>query len=150
FQLNEIVTNFQDLPPSIALDDINNRNGIIGNEILSRFYVIMDYARGQLYLKPNRRFKKKFKFDKSGLQIFAVGNNLNAFQIQYVIPNSPAANAGLQVGDKILSVNRLVAGFLSLRNVIEMLKGKEGKKIRIKINRDGEKMIKTFYLRKLI
>lgn len=150
YDLNEIITNFQDLPPELDPADINNRNGIIGNQILNRFTVIMDYPRGKLYLKPNRKYDNEFKYDKSGLQIFASGTMLNDFQIQYVIPNSPAAEAGLQKGDKILSINRLPAGFVSLSGIIAKLKRKEGKKIRLKIKRGEQKLVKTFFLRKLI
>lgn len=150
YNLNEVVTNFQNLPTQIDPADINNRNGIIGNETLRRFHVIMDYPRGKLYLKPNKYYNTTFEYDKSGLQIFASGTALNDFQIQYVIPNSPAGEVGLQQGDKVLSINYLPAFFTSLSAIVKKLKYKEGKKIRLKIKRGEQKMIKTFYLRKLI
>ncbi|MEL7021862.1 MAG: aspartyl protease family protein [Bacteroidota bacterium] len=150
YKLQEIVTNFQDIPDLVRLEDINYRNGIIGNEIMSRFSVIIDYARSLLYLKPNKQFDKAFECDKSGLQMLATGQYLNDFVVQYILPDSPAAEAGIAVGDRVVAINGIGVGFLSLEGLTNRLKRKAGKKIRLKIRRNGEKRRLTFYLRELI
>lgn len=48
---------------------VENRIGSIGSDVLKRFSVILDYANGKYYLKKNRNFKDKFKFNMSGLDI---------------------------------------------------------------------------------
>lgn len=148
--LREVLTNFQELPLGVDSLVLNGRNGIIGNQILNRFDIIIDYPREKLYLKPNKRFKKKFKYDKSGLDIYASGNNLNTFLIQQVLSNSPAAEVDIRVNDQIVKLNGLPIGLFQLKDVLFTLKKKEGKKIRMIIKRDGKRLKKVFRLRKLI
>ena len=93
---NEILTNFQDISSAIDTSQLNGRNGLIGNQLLNRFHVIIDYPQEIMYLKPNRKFKKTFEFDKSGLVVIAANIRLNSFIIHDVIPGSPAAEAGIQ------------------------------------------------------
>lgn len=150
FAINDVVTNFQELPEESDTTHLNGRNGLIGNGILSRFTVIIDYPRGFLYLKPNKKFSKPFKYDKSGLQLISSGTNLKTVLVQSIIGESPAAEIGLQKGDMIQSVNGWPTSVIGLSTVINILKKKEGKKITLKIKRDQVKIKKVFYLRKLI
>ena len=48
---NNIITSFQDLPPGVTQDVYNSRNGLIGNPILERFNVIIDFVGSTIYLK---------------------------------------------------------------------------------------------------
>lgn len=50
-----------------------DRVGSIGNQILSRFYIVFDYPNNVFYLRPNRNFKKAFTLDMSGLEIVHSG-----------------------------------------------------------------------------
>ncbi|MBK9015077.1 MAG: aspartyl protease family protein [Saprospiraceae bacterium] len=93
-QCNEVITNFQDLEEGMDTTMLQGRNGIIGNGVLSRFDVIIDYPGHKLYLQPNKNFKKEFKFDKSGLVVIAADYLLNKYIVHSVIPGSPAALAG--------------------------------------------------------
>ena len=77
------------------------RNAIIGNTLLERFHIVIDYINQVLYLKPNKNFKKAFKYDRSGLSIIASGKNLNTYIVSSVIKGSPADNAGILPGDEI-------------------------------------------------
>lgn len=149
--LGGVVTNFQDIS-SLAIDSnfLNNRNGIIGNKTLKRFDLIINYVDEEVYLKPNRLRRKAFKYDKSGLYIAAYGKHLNQFTIFDVIDSSPSAIAGLQRGDQILSINRWPAFLMNLDNLNNKLRKKEGKKIRLRILREGEELIFSFKLRELI
>lgn len=52
---------------------VKGRVGSIGNQILSRFYVILDYTNGTVYLRTNRNFKKPYTLDMSGLEIVHSG-----------------------------------------------------------------------------
>lgn len=47
----------------------NNRKGSLGNEILRRFSIILDYKNNLFYFKPNRNFKDVFHYNRSGLTI---------------------------------------------------------------------------------
>ncbi len=150
FYFKEVLTNFQDLPPQIDTSLLNGRNGIIGNQILSRFTIIIDYWNEMLYLKPNRNFDASFKYDKSGAVIIAGGIQLNQFIVHDVIENTPASIAGLRVGDEIRNINWTPAAFFSLRDIISLLSRKEGKKIRMIVKRNGVRHKIVFRLKKLI
>ena len=148
--MQELSTYFQDLPERLDSNQINNRNGLIGNEILSRFVVIIDYIHGNIYLRPNRKFKKKFKFDRSGLLLARSGKNLEHFVIFSVVPNSPADEAGLKVGDLVTWCNGWPSSFYSLEGITRKFKKRVGKKIKLKVIRDGKKMEFRFRLRNII
>lgn len=150
-QLHNIVTTFQELVPGIDSAYLNNRNGLIGNKILDRFDFVIDYIRGKCYVRPNKRkLKKEFQFDKSGILLAASGLYLTEYIVFGVVPGSPAEEAGVKVGDRIMKVNCWPASFYSLEGLTRKLQGKTGKKIRLKIRRDGEKIKLSFLLRDLI
>ncbi|MEO1258016.1 MAG: PDZ domain-containing protein [Bacteroidota bacterium] len=146
----EVVTNFQDISAAIDTSLLNGRNGIIGNQILNRFHIIFDYPTEKIYVKPNRRYKNKFKFDKSGMVIIAADINLNSFIVHEVIANSPAYEAGVKPGDKLTSINGLPPALLSLNNINKILSKREGKKIKLRVKRNEERILFKFKLRKLI
>lgn len=148
--LREVLTNFQELSEGIDTSILLGRNGIIGNEVLSRFHVIIDYPGEMLYLQPNRKFKEQFEFDKSGLVVIAADIRLNKFLVHSVLPGSPAEEAGILAGDEIRRINYSPASFLTLKTIQRILRRKEGKKIKVVIKRNGEKLKFMFHLRKLI
>lgn len=147
---NNLLTYFQKVDGNYNIEHLNERNGILGNVLLSRFYIILDYVRGTIYLKPIKKYNKALQFDKSGLAIFASGKNFNTFSINHVMKNSPADFAGLQKGDIIKRLNGLSTRLLDLQAIISKLQKKEGKKIKLLIERDGKKIKKEFQLKNLI
>lgn len=150
FELGSVLTQFQELSNEADTVFLNDRDGILGNELLDRFILWIDYPRGQLYLKPSRRFKEDFRFDRSGLRVVAGGFRLNTFVVQSVLPGSPAEDAGVLVGDEIRSLNRRPASVLSLGGIQNTLQKREGKHIRLKVIRAEESQIIRFNLRKLL
>ena len=149
-QFNQVITNFQDLPDNIILDETKFRNGIIGNQILSRFDVWFDYIEEKLYLKPGKKINKKFEMDKSGMIVFATGQNLNVYVVQDIIEGSPADKAGIQVGDVIKKIQGFPAKIFSLNGIIHKLQKKSGKQIRLQILRDNQVLSKRFKLKELV
>lgn len=149
-KMYNVVTNFQELNSDLETSQLNERNGIIGNEILSRFQVIIDYPQQKLYIKPNRRYKRKFEFDRSGLILLVVGEHLNEYYVSKVVPNSPASEAGIFRGDRIMGVNGTSASLMTLGSILQRLKRKPGKKIRLVLSRRGTKMKRHLILRDLI
>lgn len=80
----------------------------------------------------------------------------NEFQYRFVLKSeysiagirkdSPAYNAGLIKGDKIITINGKKAPDMSLENINELLKSEEGKKITLEITRNGLPKKISFYL----
>ncbi|MBC6994701.1 aspartyl protease family protein [Neolewinella lacunae] len=149
-ELSGVVTYFQPLD-TVGLDFLNDREGIIGNRILKRFNVVVDYINYRVYLRPEGKgWKKKFRYDRSGMSLLAGGTNLRTYNVASIVPGSPASRAGLQVGDRIVAVNGVSSTFLSLANVLHKLEGKPGRKIKIKYLRGKDYTTVVFRLENLI
>ncbi len=139
---------FQRMDPEfLEISMENRRNGIIGNIYWQSNKVIIDYARQKLYTKPYRKKKKKFRFNKSGLVVFAAGEDLEEYIIKYVAKGSPADRAGLKPGDLILSFNRVPSQFVSLHFINKKLSGDQGDTIRVRVKRRGDKLDFAFLLK---
>lgn len=149
FSFNNIITLFQDLSDVETKKVELIRNGILGNELLSRFSIYIDYLNKKLHLKARKRYNKNFKYDKSGLVIFAFGPDLNQFYVKDVFPNTPAQEAGILPGDVIKKVGIWKSTGLTLDKIVELLQKKDGKKIKMKLERDGVEIKKQFILRDL-
>lgn len=147
---DNVLTSFQDISEAVALGTIWPRNGLIGNQLLSRFDVSIDYVKELMYVKPRSRYNRKFKMDKSGLILVAIGPDLNNFMVQGTIENSPAEEAGLQHGDRLVRINGLPAKGYSLDQVHRVLQKRIGKKIKLVVYRQGETLKLRFELRELI
>ena len=148
--LRDVVTNYQDFLPSMDSSYFNDRNGLLGNQVLSRYKIIVDYIQGRVFMEPTRAVKKRFRYDRSGLSLIASGPQLEDITIFTVTPNTPAAEVGLQKGDIIRNMNGIPGGFLSLQGAINRLKRRGNKRIKLRIERDGEIFKVKFHLRDLI
>ncbi len=150
FQQQGVVTYFQELDTTQDLSYLNKRHGLVGNMFLNRFQVIVDYYESYIWLKPAKNYKQKYVFDRSGLNVIASGINLNIFTVQSIIPNSPASEADIRPGDRIVRLGITPAGFLRLADLMYFFQKKAGKKVSLVIKRDGKKLKKHFRLRDLI
>ena len=130
FTFSNVITGFQEVDTTSMAPHMVFRNGIIGNQILSRFTIIFDFAGSRMYLKPEKNFKDRFEYDKSGITVMAAGAHLSKFVVTHVISNSPADRAGIKTGDEIKSVNSIPTSLLTLNSITRRLRSKEGRTIR--------------------
>lgn len=148
YKLNNILANFPD--PNSYMDTLKNtltfRHGSIGGEILSRFTVIFNYPQGKVYLKKNSEFKKEFYFNLSGINLKAIGSSLDIYEVSEVRKESPAAKAGILVGDRIISVNGMTSEIYHLNVINAFLNMKPGKKISVVIERKKQRYTFNFHL----
>ncbi len=142
---------------SAPLDGMYNKSikrgskyGTIGGGILNRFNVTFDYSNKTMYLKRASRFKDSFEHDMSGLTINARGENLDTLQVAAIRKGSPADVVGIQEGDILLTVNSKSLRNSRLSEIFSLLRKKEGVKIKCRVLRGGQKLKKTFYLKRLI
>ncbi|HYF67344.1 MAG TPA: aspartyl protease family protein [Ohtaekwangia sp.] len=148
YTINKVIANFPD--PNSYMDSLkggnDDRNGTIGGEILSRFTTIYNFPKEEVYLKKNASFKKGFHYNLSGLTIKAKGARLNVFEVTQVRDQSVSFKAGIEEGDIILSINGLESSMLDLNIVNSYLNRRPGKKIKLYLDRNGERLRKQFYL----
>lgn len=136
---DNILTHFQEINEGIDANYYNDRNGLIGTTLLERFSLIINYLGKEIYLKPNRRIDRKFKYNLSGMEVFAFGVELNSFIVFDVLPGSPAEEAGIKVGDVVKKVGLFTADKFTLTSLDKKLSKRPGKKIKLKIIREEEK-----------
>lgn len=147
---DEVITNFQELPPELDSLNTSGRHGIIGNQLLRRFIVTIDYVREHLYFTVMPGFKNKYSYDRSGLIVIVAGAQLNKYIVFDVIPNSPAARVGIRRGDEIKSVNGIPTAFFTLQDLSLKFRKKAGTKTKLIIERSNVRLKKSFRLEQLI
>ena len=123
------------------------RNGTIGGEVLTRFDVIFDFPGEAIYFRRNGSYKASFFYNLSGITVKAEGTRLRRYVIAEIRANSAGEQAGLQVGDAVLSINGVRTTELNLSTLQANLNSKPGKRIRIEIERNAERIKKEFRLR---
>jgi len=72
------------------------------------------------------------------------------FKIVNVRKESPAAIAGLQNDDLIVSINNKLAAYYTLQEINELLKSEEGRKIIFELNRNGVIIRRTLVLKNIL
>lgn len=114
-------------------------DGIVGNDLLERFTVILDYRGQRVALIPNERFGEPFHRDKSG--IHASFDEHGRPVIRWIVPGSPAAAAGLRPGDVIRHIDGAPVneGWRNGR-FGDAFSRDEGTRVRIRYERGGRKM----------
>jgi hypothetical protein len=98
---------FRHVPTYIYDDQFNVTSfpftgGLIGNDLLRRFNMVINYPKREIHLSPNRHFTEAFDYAYTGLGIYYVEGKI---MVEDVIEGSPAAKAKFMVGDEIFSVN---------------------------------------------
>lgn len=143
---NPLVTFSQASKGSEARADYD---GTLGAEIFRRFKLILDYSRQRIILEANSHLAEPVEADMSGFELVAEGRDFNTLVINEVVPNSPAAEAGLQEEDELIAIAGRPASEIGLERIRQMLK-QEGKEYLLSIKR-GKKMLQVrMKLRRLI
>ncbi|HEV3325575.1 MAG TPA: aspartyl protease family protein [Puia sp.] len=98
---------FHQIPTYVFDDSYDVTNypqlgGLIGNDLLRRFNLILNYARSEIYLVPNESFNQPFDYSYSGVTIALIGAKI---VVTDVMKDSPGAEAGFREGDVVLEVN---------------------------------------------
>ncbi|WP_182911836.1 aspartyl protease family protein [Sphingomonas cavernae] len=75
---------------------------VLGLPLLMRFRCYLDFGRRRMQMIPASGLERPFGRDRSGLSVIHVGEQL---RVVHVARDSPAARAGLNVGDGIIAIN---------------------------------------------
>jgi hypothetical protein len=113
--------------------------GLIGAEFLDRFTVVFDNRGKRLWLTPNHSYADPAKYDQSGLRIRAEGPAFHKFVVKRIVPQSPAAESGIEPGDIIESIDSHPAEEITLTELRDMLcQSKEN--LAVNIMRENKKL----------
>ena len=123
--------------------------GLIGGEILRKFKVVFDYARGRLILEPNAHYAEPLEYDMSGIRLRAGGDDFRTFRVYQVLEDSPAAEAGLRVGDILAFIDGAAASRFTLDEIYQMLK-QQGREYKLSFKRGGETLSVKIKMRRLV
>lgn len=106
--------------------------GLLGNDLLRRFNVTLNYSEREIYLKPNSYFWEPFDYVYSGLELCAIENVPIVCDLA---KGSPADSAGLKVGDVVLSMgNDLSQNLYRYKTILQKKSGK----IHMLVQRQGQ------------
>jgi predicted aspartyl protease len=97
---------FRKVPVHIFDDTYNvtkypTLGGILGNDLLRRFNVILNYPEQVIHIRPNSHFTEQFDYSYTGLGIYLIDGEIRVIDI---VKDSPGDKAGFKEGDVIFSV----------------------------------------------
>lgn len=136
--------------PTYIFDDAYNvtaypyLGGLIGNDILRRFNVILNYERRDIYLQPNSHFRDQFDYSYTGLGIYKIDGEVRVLD---VMPGSPAEKAGFQPGDIVMAMdNNFSKNIQTYKNLLQNV----GEKVKILVLRQEGPVILTLKVRSIL
>ncbi len=117
--------------------------GIIGNDLLRRFNTILNYEHRDIYLVPNKHFNDPFDYSYSGIELYYINGQV---LIGDVAAGSPAAKAGVQEGDAVVSINSVFGSLDKLKSALQST----GERIRLILRRNGELVQYDFKVKNIL
>jgi hypothetical protein len=131
---------FRNVPAYIFDDEYNITSypylgGLIGNDLLRRFNLIINYERRDIHITPNSHFREQFDYSYTGLGMYYIDG---VIKILDVMKGSPAEKAGLKPGDIMMAVqNNFGQNIQTYKNLMQ----NPGEKVRILVYRNGEPVV---------
>ena len=127
---------FRNIPTHIFDDAYNVTSypflaGLIGNDVLRRFNIILNYDKKIFYLTPNSHFRDPFDYSYTGLGLYWIEGEI---RVGDVMKDSPADKAGFKVDDVVIGINNNMSQNLQLYK--SMLQN-TGERVKILVNRPG-------------
>lgn len=142
FKVNNLLANFMSKKPIPDETD-----GNLGNWLLRRFNLIINYSRNSIYLEPSKQIDDPFEMAMTGVR--ASKSNQGNFVVRGIIPDSPASEAGLKEKDEIFEINGMPTSKLSDDDFI-LICSKVGETVNFSIKRGSETIKAALKMRRLI
>ncbi len=127
---------FRNVPTYLYDDEFNVTSypivgGLLGNDLLRRFNLILNYPKREIHLLPNMHFGDQFDYTYIGMATYYINGNI---LVDDVIKDSPADKAGILRDDIIVSINNNFSNnIMQYKDILQT----EKRKIRMIISRDG-------------
>ena len=126
----------------------NNYDGILGNDILDDFDLIIDIKKSKLFLKPNKKINKHKKFFYKSFSFIDNSKIDKSWLVSYIYLNTDAYKKGLRLNDKITAINNISVEKLDR---IKYYKGlKLNQELELTIIRDDNSMKINIILNKFL
>jgi predicted aspartyl protease len=123
--------------------------GILGSDVLRHFEVTFDLSHALVYLKPDTGFlPDPYKYVTIGIQFYK--DTSGAFTVVSVWKNSPAAEAAIEPGDRIATVDGQNVKDLSPEQFSKKLHAKAGTPIKLKVEHENKSSVVVIKTRKLL
>ncbi len=140
---------FKNVPVFVFDDEYNvtqypYMGGLIGNDILRRFNVTLNYAKGDIYLMPNKHYNDLFDYSYSGVELYLIEGLI---LVGDIAKGSPAEAAGLKEGDQVIAVNK---NFSQNLNQYKIALQVPNEKVKIVFRRNEKIMEIEFKVRSII
>ncbi len=140
---------FRKVPTYIFGDDYNvtsypNLAGLLGNDIMRRFNVTLNYEHKEIYLLPNSHYRDLFDYSYTGLGIYWIEGEV---RVGDVMKDSPAEKAGFKADDVVLAINNNFSkNIQTYKNMLQ----NTGEKIRILVKRKDKVLLLTVRVRSIL
>lgn len=122
--------------------------GNVGAGVLKKFNIVWDYGHLQIFFERNAHYNDPDVFNRAGIWANLGGGG---FEVIDVFAGSPAAEAGLKVGDHIVAVDgKQAQRELSLPDFRTRMKEAPGTKLTLDVMRGGQKLQIVVTLRDLV
>lgn len=139
---------FRKVPAYIFADEYNVTSypylgGLIGNDLLRRFNVILNYEKRDVYIMPNSHYRDQFDYSYTGLNFYVINNDII---ITEVMRHSPAEEAGFKPDDVIMAIN---GNFSRNIQVYKSMLQNTGEKVKVLVLRKGEPHLITLRIKSI-
>jgi predicted aspartyl protease len=123
-QIDEFI--FSEVPVTLSgakkgVNGLPGLGGILGNEILKQFNMVLDYPNQIIYLKKNQMFGMPFYYPMAGFKLESMNDRLIVSEVN---EKTPAAENGILIGYELIQIDDYT--------------GKDMQLIRKRLNTPGE------------
>jgi Aspartyl protease/PDZ domain len=127
---------FRNVPTFLFEDEYNVTSypflgGLIGNDLLRRFNVTLNYRKREIHIIPNSHYGDLFDYAYTGLGMYLEGGKVI---VEDVAPGSPAAEAGFIKGDIVLGINNNISNNIQ---IYKTMMQNVGERLRFIVLREG-------------
>lgn len=140
---------FRKVPVYIFSDDYNVTQyplmaGLLGNDLLRRFNVVLNYPEQSIYIKPNTHFNDFFDYSYTGLGLYNIDNRVRVVD---VMPGSPGDKAGFKTDDIIFAID---TNFTNNIQTYKSILQNAGSKVKIFVIRDNQPITLTLQIKNIL
>ncbi len=146
YHINDVVMSYS-LDTAGAMSS-EKHLGLLGNEILEKFDVLVDFKTNILYLKPNTYFEKPFEFSRLGFSFVNRNETYGAWIVTGFYDGSSAETSGLKIDDRISHINNKPITEISYEQQKVIFDNVQ--KLKLTVDRNGTKKVFNVHLQEVI